>query len=137
MRHSLSLPTVKYICMRELPHFHHGPTSSLPLSRHSVDLSPRAFHSSTHTVVRASCFEVVSASVESIMLFWMEACAWQGVGHGLGTSIWMQRSASLTAFRRVWGGAICLVCVEWPHEEQANSAVEKQSTNTVDRTVGG
>ena len=28
MRHSLSLPTVTHICMRELPHFHHGPTSS-------------------------------------------------------------------------------------------------------------
>ena len=25
---SLSLPTVAYICMRELPRFHHGPTSS-------------------------------------------------------------------------------------------------------------
>ena len=28
MRHSLSLPTVKHICMTELPHFHHGPTLS-------------------------------------------------------------------------------------------------------------
>ena len=28
MRHSLSLPTSKYICMGELPHFHHGPTTS-------------------------------------------------------------------------------------------------------------
>ena len=28
MRHSLSLPTVIYICMRELPHFRRGPTSS-------------------------------------------------------------------------------------------------------------
>ena len=72
MRHSLSLPTVAYICMRELPHFHHGPTTSffltlsrfrllqvdqdssvplvkcsfvmIPLSRHSVDRSPRDFH---------------------------------------------------------------------------------------------
>ena len=31
----------------------------IPLSRHSVDRSPRAFHSSTHNVVRASCFEVL------------------------------------------------------------------------------
>ena len=73
MRHSMSLPTVTHICMRELPHFHHGPTSSflhsqpfklihvdqgscgplakcsfgiIPLSRYSVDRSPRAFHSS-------------------------------------------------------------------------------------------
>ena len=28
MRHSLSLPTVTYICMGELPHFHHSPTTS-------------------------------------------------------------------------------------------------------------
>ena len=28
MRHSLSIPTVTYVCMGELPHFHHGPTSS-------------------------------------------------------------------------------------------------------------
>ena len=41
----------------------------IPLSRHSVDRSPRAFHSSTHNVVRASCFEVVRASVESRKLF--------------------------------------------------------------------
>ena len=70
VRHSLSLPIVTYICMRELPHFRHGPTSSflhsqpiqthpsgsvplakcsfgmIPLLRHSVDLSPRAFHAS-------------------------------------------------------------------------------------------
>ncbi len=87
IRHSLSLPTVTYICVRELPHFHHGPTSSflhsqpiqtppsgslakryfgiIPLSRHSVDRSPWAFHSSSHNAVRASCFEVLSASVES------------------------------------------------------------------------
>ena len=41
----------------------------IPLSRHSVDRSPRAFHSSTEHVVRASCFEVLSASVESRKLF--------------------------------------------------------------------
>ena len=96
MRHSLSLTTFGYICLRELPLFHHGPTSSfqtlsrskllqvdqglyvtlancsfwvVPPSRNSVDLSPRAFHSSTHNVVRATCFEVFSASVESIKLF--------------------------------------------------------------------
>ena len=41
----------------------------IPLSRHSVDRSPRAFHSSTHNAVRASCFEVLGASVESRNLF--------------------------------------------------------------------
>ena len=83
MIHSLSVPTVTYVCMRELPHFHHGPASSflysqpsqvdqdssvplakcsfgmIPLSRHSVDRSPRVFHSSTNNVARASCFEVL------------------------------------------------------------------------------
>ena len=33
MIHSLSLPTVTYICMRELPHFHHGTTTSFLHSR--------------------------------------------------------------------------------------------------------
>ena len=99
MRHNLSLTTVTYICMREHPHFHHGPTSSflhyqpiqtppsglgspvplvkssfgiIPLSRHSVDRSPRAFHSSTHNVVRASSFEVLNASVESRKLLFLD-----------------------------------------------------------------
>ena len=136
MRHSLSLPTVTYICMGELPHFHHSPTTSflhsqpiqapqsgpglvcaagqmfiwmIPLSRHSVDRSPRAFHSSTHNVVRASCFEVLSASVESRKLFLdVSLCLagrwpWSGC---LGSSSWRQRSALAATFRRMWGGAI-------------------------------
>ena len=35
----------------------------IPLPRHSVDRSPRAFHSSTHNVVRASCFEVLKLNI--------------------------------------------------------------------------
>ena len=31
----------------------------------------------------------------------------------------------------------CLVCLEWPHEEQVNSVVEKQSANANVRTVVG
>ena len=78
-----------YICVCELPHFHHGPTPSLlhslsiqalpkgntsgsgliHLSRHSVDGSPRVFHSSINNVARASCFEALSAFVESRKLF--------------------------------------------------------------------
>ena len=75
-------------------------------------------------------------------------------------------SALLATFRRMSGGAIpasankqgigvafkqpviilhvsfraistCQVCLERPHEEQANSAVEKQSANAVVRTVAG
>ena len=41
----------------------------IPLSRHSVDCSPRAYHSSTRSVVRASCFELLSAFVDSRKLF--------------------------------------------------------------------
>ena len=99
MRHSLSLPTVTYTCTSVWESFHiftmtrqrpfctlsrckllqvdQGSSVPLakcsfgmiPLSRHSVDRSPWAFHSSTHNVVRASCFEVVRASVESRKLF--------------------------------------------------------------------
>ena len=46
----------------------------IPLSRHSVDRSPRVLHSSTHNVVRASCFEVLSACVKTRSCFWMEVC---------------------------------------------------------------
>ena len=134
----------------------------IPLSRHSVDRSPRVFHYSTHNAVRACCFEVVSASVESINLFLdgslcLAGCwPWSGClgGHLLGGS------DLRSTFRRMSGVAIpasaykqgiwvafkqpviilhvsfraistCPVCLERPHEEQANSAVEKQSANAV------
>ena len=58
----------------------------IPLSRHSVDRSPRAFHSSTHNVVRASCFEVLSASVESRKLFLDASMCLAGRWHGVGVS---------------------------------------------------
>ena len=66
-------------------------------------------HSSTRNVVRASCFEVVSASVESRKLFLGGSLClagrwpWSGC---LGSSSWRQRSALLTTFRRMWVGAI-------------------------------
>ena len=125
--------------MRELPHFHHGPTPSFlhsqpienppsgqglicaadqmfiwddpsftPLS-YFIDRSPRAFHSTTHNVVRESCFEVLRASVESIKLFLDGSLClagrwpWSGC---LGPSSWRQRSALLAIFLRMWGGAI-------------------------------
>ena len=81
----------------------------IPLSHHSVDRSPRAFHSSTHNVVRTSCFEVLSASVESrklfldVSLFLAGRWPWSGC---LGSSSWRQRSALAATFRRMWGGAI-------------------------------
>ena len=141
----------------------------ISLSRHSVDRSPRAFYSSTHNVVRASCFEVLSDSVESGKLFLDGSMClsgrwpWSGC---IGSSSWRQRSALAATFRRMWGGAIsasaskegigvafkqpviilpvsframstCPVCLERPHEEQTNSAVEKQSANAVIRTVAG
>ena len=140
-----------------------------PLSRHSVDRSPRALHSSTHIVVRASGFEVLTASVKSRKLFldgsMCLAVRWPCSGC-LGSSYWRQRSALLATFRRMWGGAIpdsaykhgigvafkqpviilhvsfraistCPVCLERPHDEQANVAVEKQNANSVVRTVAG
>ena len=126
--HSMSVPTVTHICMRELPHFHHSPTSSqvdqdssvplakcsfrmIPLSRHSVDRSPRVFHSSTHYAVRASwfSFEVLSVSVESRKTFLDGSlclagrCPWSGC---IGSSSWRQRSALLATFRRMCGAAV-------------------------------
>ena len=177
MIHSLSLPTVTYICTGELPHFHHSPTTSflhsqpiqtppsgpgapvplvkcsfgmIPLSRHSVDRSPRAFHSSTHNMVRASCFESRKLFLDGSMCL---AGRWPWSGC-LGSSSWRQRSALAATFQRVWGGAIpaseyeqgiaiafkqpviilhvsfkamstCPVCLERPNEEQTYSAVEK------------
>ena len=82
------------------------------------------------------------------------------------SSSWRQRSALLSTFRRMWGGAIpvsvykqgigvafqqpviilhvsfraistCPVCLERPYEEKANSAVETQSANAVVLTVAG
>ena len=86
-----------------------GSFGMIPLSRHSVDRSPRAFHSSTHNVLRASCFEVVSPSAESIKLFLdgsrCLARRWPCSGC-LGSSSWRQISGLLATFRRMWGGAI-------------------------------
>ena len=131
MRHSLSLPAVTYICMGVLPHFHHSrqrPFCTLsrfkllpvdqgssvplakcsfgmiPLSRHSVDRSPRAFHSSIHNVVRSSCFEVLSASVESRKLFLDGSLCLAGLWPWSGclrSSSWRQRSALAATFRRM------------------------------------
>ena len=42
----------------------------IPLSRHSVDRSPRVFHSSTHNVVRASCFEGASVEYNKTVSGW-------------------------------------------------------------------
>ena len=99
----------------------------------------------------------------------MEACAWQGVGHGVRVSghllggsylrCWQPfgvRGEGLSpgsahkqgigvafkqpviilhvSFRAI---STCPVCLERSHEEQANSAVEKQSANAVVRTVAG
>ena len=75
----------------------------IPLSRHSVDRSPRAFHSSTHNVVRASCFEVSSKLFLDGSLCLAGRWPWSGY---LGSSSWRQRSALLATFRHMWGGTI-------------------------------
>ena len=53
-----------------------------------VDRSPRVLHSSTHNVVRASWFEVLTACVESRKLFLDGSLCWAGVGHGV--DVWGQ-----------------------------------------------
>ena len=94
------------------------------------------------------------------------AWSWPWSGY-LWSTYWRQRSALLATCLRMWGGAIpasahkqgigvafkqpviilhasfiavstCLVCLERPHEVQANSAVEKQiSIAVVSRAVAG
>ena len=86
MRHSMSLPTVTYICMGELTHFHHGPTTSF-LHSHPIQTPPSG--------PGLNC-----AAVQVLI-------------------------------------STCPACLERPHEEQANSAVEKQSANAVVRMVAG
>ena len=73
----------------------------IPLPRHSVDRSPRAFHFSTHNVVRASCSEVLTSFVESRKLF-MDGSLWLA-GHWpwsgcLGSTSWKQRSELLAVY---------------------------------------
>ena len=69
----------------------------------STDRSPKAFQSSTHNVVRASCFEALSACVEARKLFLDGSLRlagrwpWSGC---LGSSSWRQRYALLATFRR-------------------------------------
>ena len=98
---SLALPDVMSLVVT-LAKFSFG---MIPLSRHSVDRSPRAFHSSTHNVVRASCFEVLSASVESRKLFLDGSQCLTGrwpYSGCPGSSSWRQRSALAATFRRMW-----------------------------------
>ena len=141
MRHSLSLPTVTYICMGELPHFHHGPTSSFLHSQpiqtppsgpglicvagqvfiwddHATQLIfHQGLHSSTHYMVLATFFEVLSASVEPRKLFldWSLCLAghwpWSGclgsswmIGCYLDTSLYYYYYCRL---RRVHLGQVC------------------------------
>ena len=64
--------------------------------------------------------------------FWMDVCAWQGVGHGV--DVWDQLPGGsdlrywqpFCVYREV---PTCLIYLERGHEEQANSDVEKQSAN--------
>ena len=79
----------------------------IPLSRHSVDRLPRVLHSFTHNVVRASCFEAVSACVEARKLFLDGSLclAWFWTWSGcMGSIYWRQLSALLTTFLRMWEG---------------------------------
>ena len=110
MRHNLSLPTVTYIFMRELPHFRYCPTSSFLHSQpiqtppsgsglicaigqvfiwDDPSVTPLSWSFTkgvpllyTHHVMRAYCCEVLVVFCwESC--FRMEPCSLQGVGDGV------------------------------------------------------
>ena len=130
----------------------------IPLSRHSV-----VDHQGRSTPLPTMWYEHLVLRWLELLLnqeicFWMEACAWQGVGHGVGVSGHLRGGSDLRCWRRfgvcgerlsptvhtrrVLGRAFkrpviilhvpfraistCPVCLEQPHEEQANAAVEKQ-----------
>ena len=80
---------------------------AIPLSRYLFGHSRTVVHTYTHNVVRASCVEMISASVESRKRFlYGSLCLarlWSGC---IESSSWRQRSALLATFRRMWGGAI-------------------------------
>ena len=87
MVHSLSLSTVTYICMRELPHLHHGPTSSFlhshpiktPQSAPGLICAPeQVFNwddpSITHSIPDNSpSFGRSLRLLDGVSVFWMES----------------------------------------------------------------
>ena len=115
MRHSLSLPTVTYICMRERAstfsswpdnvlsalsadsnsskwtraHLCHWPSVHLGWSLcYATQL---IVHQGRSTALLEMCYEHLVLSCNVLLLsqescFWMEARAWQCVGHGVGVS---------------------------------------------------
>ena len=136
MRHSLSLPTVTYICMGELPYFHHSPTTSFLHSQPiqappsgpgfvcaggqifiwddpSCHVSQLIVHQGCSTPLPTMWYDHLvlrlSASVESRKLFLDGSLCLAGRwpwSGCLGSSSWRQRSALAATFRRMWGGAI-------------------------------
>ena len=74
------------------------------MSRHSVDRSSRMFQSSTHNVARVSCFEVLSAFVESRKLFLDGSLCLAGRwtwSRCMRSTSWKQRSALLATSLRM------------------------------------
>ena len=193
MIHSLSLPTGTYICQQSFHIFiiarhlrlftlsrfkllHVDQGSSVPLakcpfgmihlSRHSVERSPRALHSSTHSVVRASClrcFRWVKKAVSGWKPVLGRALAMEWMSRVIFLEATVCVAGNISAYvgrgyprqciqAGYWGAfkqpmiilhvsfratSTCPVCLERPHEELANSAVEKQSAYTVVCTVAG
>ena len=107
-----------------------GKGSSVPLTKCSFGMIPRSRHSvdrdqgrstplptimRAHNVVRSSCFEVVSASVESRKLFLdgslCLAVRWPRSGC-LVSSSWRQLSALVATFRRMWVRGYPRQCIQ-------------------------
>ena len=63
---------------------------------------------------------------------WAGAIPASAYKQGIGVAVKLPVIILRVSFRAI---STCPVCLEWPHEEQAKSAVEKQSANAVVRTV--
>ena len=67
-------------------------------------------------------------------VIFLEAAVGSANKQGIGVAFKQPVIILHVSFRAI---STCQVCLERPHEEQANSAVEKQSANAVVRTVAG
>ena len=121
MRHSLCLTTVTYICMRELPHFHHGPTLSF---LYSLPIHPPPSRPGLTCIV-GQVFIWDDPSVTTLDLTAHVEMGYPASAHKQGIGVAFKQPLIII---HVSFGAVspCLVCLECSYEELSNSAVEKQ-----------